>query len=84
MASPFGDPPPGIDLYDSHTARNNAVTISLTVLATVAVVLRLVARAKVQKIRLEADDWFIVAALVPTYAILACTIVGLSPSPIFY
>lgn len=36
MASPFGDPPPGIDLYDSHTARKNAVTISLAALDTVA------------------------------------------------
>ncbi len=61
MASPFGDPPPGIDLYDSHTARNNAVTISMTALATVA---RGVALGR---IGLEAGEWFIVAALVPTY-----------------
>lgn len=58
MASPFGDPPPGIDLYDSHTARNNAVTISMTALATVA---RGVALGR---IGLEAGEWFIVAALV--------------------
>ncbi|KAL4914977.1 hypothetical protein BDW62DRAFT_133980 [Aspergillus aurantiobrunneus] len=76
MASPFGEPPPGIDLSESHTARNNAVTIALTVLATVAVVLRMIVRAWVQKIPFEMDDWFIVASLVPTYAILACTIVG--------
>ncbi|KAL4963048.1 putative integral membrane protein Pth11-like [Aspergillus stella-maris] len=74
--SPFGDPPPGIDLSESHTARNNAVTIALTVLATVAVILRMTTRARIQKIRFEMDDWFIVASLVPTYAILACTIVG--------
>ncbi|KAL4863635.1 hypothetical protein BDV12DRAFT_25488 [Aspergillus spectabilis] len=76
MASPFGEPPPGLDLSESHTARNNAVTISLTVLATVAVALRMIARVKVQQVKFAADDWFIVAALVPTYAILACTIVG--------
>ncbi|KAL4780315.1 hypothetical protein BJX76DRAFT_364423 [Aspergillus varians] len=76
MSSPFGDPPPGIDLSESHTARNNAATIAMTVLATGAVVLRMITRVKVQKIPLEADDWFIVASLVPTYAVLACTIVG--------
>ncbi|KAL4880542.1 integral membrane protein Pth11-like protein [Aspergillus karnatakaensis] len=76
MASPFGEPPPGIDLSESHTARNNAITIALTVLATVAVALRMIARVKVQQVKFAADDWFIVASLIPTYAILACTIVG--------
>ncbi|KAL4923135.1 putative integral membrane protein Pth11-like [Aspergillus undulatus] len=76
MSNPFGDPPPGVDLSESHTARNNAITIALTVLATVAVILRMVARVKVQQVRFGMDDWFIVASLVPTYAILACTVVG--------
>ncbi|KAL2817986.1 hypothetical protein BDW59DRAFT_165692 [Aspergillus cavernicola] len=76
MSSPFGDPPSGLDLSESHTARNNAITIALTVLATVAVALRMITRVKVQKINFAADDWFIVASLIPTYGILACTIVG--------
>ncbi|KAL4808130.1 hypothetical protein BDV18DRAFT_158246 [Aspergillus unguis] len=76
MASPFGEPPAGLDLSESRTARNNAITIALTAMATVAVGMRLFARTRVQKIRLEADDWLIVASLVPTHAILVCTIVG--------
>ncbi|KAL4998471.1 hypothetical protein BDV10DRAFT_194402 [Aspergillus recurvatus] len=73
---PFGDPSPGIDLSESHAAEINAVTLALTVAATVAVVLRLFARARVQGVPIKADDWLIVTPVVPAYAGLACTILG--------
>ncbi|KAK2805858.1 hypothetical protein FQN51_008632 [Onygenales sp. PD_10] len=64
MDSPFGPPPPGLDLTENHTPSNNAIVIAMFVLATVSVVLRFIARTRVQNVQLKADDWLIAAALV--------------------
>lgn len=62
--SPFGAPPPGIDLSESHLGRNNAAVITTYILAAVAVLLRFFARFKVQQAIIAADDWMIFASLV--------------------
>ncbi|RDW65716.1 putative integral membrane protein Pth11-like [Aspergillus mulundensis] len=78
MADHFGAPPSALDLSESHIPRNNAVAVSLTLVASLAVALRLFTRARVQRVPWMADDWFILASLVPTYASLACIIAGRS------
>lgn len=60
----FGPPPPGIDLSENKTPQNNAVMISMYVIAVVAVALRFISRTKVQKTFLGIDDWVIAACLV--------------------
>ncbi|KAL5344158.1 integral membrane protein Pth11-like protein [Aspergillus crustosus] len=76
MAIGFGEPPPGIDLSESTKTRNNGVAISLTILATIAVILRVVARLKTQKVNFSTDDWLVVVSLIPTYGSMACTVLG--------
>ncbi|KAK2765873.1 hypothetical protein FQN53_006771 [Emmonsiellopsis sp. PD_33] len=76
MDSPFGPPPPGLDLTENHTPSNNAIVIAMFVLATVSVVLRFIARTRVQNVQLKADDWLIAAALVSSSCNLASTIIG--------
>ncbi len=46
------------------------VTVACGVLATVAVLLRFVARWKI-KASFAADDWWMVASLIPSYGMLA-------------
>lgn len=60
----FGPPPLGIDLADDRLPRNNAVVIAMFILSIVTVILRFVARLRIQKAMVEADDWTITAALV--------------------
>jgi hypothetical protein len=64
MSSLFGEPPLGIDLTENYTPRNNAVVITVYILAALAVGLRIIARTRAQNARIPADDWLIVAALV--------------------
>lgn len=59
----FGPPPDGLDISESSVARNDAAVIVLAVLASVAVVLRLMARF-LQGHSLRADDWTILLSLV--------------------
>ncbi|KAK1448259.1 hypothetical protein CCUS01_11842 [Colletotrichum cuscutae] len=58
----FGPPPDDLDISESSVARNNAAVIILAVLASVAVVLRLMARF-LQGHSLKADDWTILLSL---------------------
>ncbi|KAE8393535.1 hypothetical protein BDV23DRAFT_180596 [Aspergillus alliaceus] len=76
MSSPFGEPPPDLDLSQSHTARNNAVVIAVYTLAAIAIILRVIARIRIQHATVAADDWLIVAALISVTANLVCTIIG--------
>ncbi|EDP55402.1 integral membrane protein Pth11-like, putative [Aspergillus fumigatus A1163] len=64
MSSPFGEPPPDIDLKENHTPRNHATVLTVYILAIVAVALRITARLKVQQANVLADDWLICIALV--------------------
>lgn len=59
----FGPPPDGLDISESSVVQNNAAVIVLAVLASLAVVLRLMARY-LQGHNLKADDWAIIASLV--------------------
>lgn len=45
------------------------ISISIAIIVTFAIILRFIARKKT-KAALAADDWFIVASLIPTYAML--------------
>ncbi|RHZ57293.1 putative integral membrane protein Pth11-like [Aspergillus thermomutatus] len=76
MSSPFGEPSPGIDLKENHTPRNNATVIALYILAIIAILLRIIARLKVQHANVLVDDWLIGTALIPVTANLVCTIMG--------
>lgn len=44
-------------------------SIAIAIIVTIAVILRFIARKKT-KATLAADDWFILASLVPVYAML--------------
>lgn len=44
-------------------------SIGIAIIVTLAIILRFVARKKI-KARYAADDWLMVASLVPTYAML--------------
>lgn len=44
-------------------------SIAIAIIVTIAVILRFIARKKT-KAMLAADDWFILASLVPAYAML--------------
>ncbi|KAI8932085.1 hypothetical protein NX059_010971 [Plenodomus lindquistii] len=72
----FSNPPPGIDLTESRTARNNVTGIALFVLSSVFVVLRLLTRLKFKRERLGWDDYFMFIAVVLNAANLACCIAG--------
>lgn len=67
MSEFFSDPPEGIDLSESRTSTNNAIGIALFTLAVIAVILRTIARLHFQKVRLEADDYFMYAGMVCVY-----------------
>lgn len=62
----FSNPPEGIDLSESRTASNNAIGIVLFILAVIAVTLRTIARIYFQRVRLEADDYFMYGGMVST------------------
>ncbi|KAF2851564.1 hypothetical protein T440DRAFT_467810 [Plenodomus tracheiphilus IPT5] len=72
----FANPPPGIDLNESRTARNNAIGIVLFVLSLVFVALRLFTRVRFKRERLGSDDYFMFLGLALNAANLACCIAG--------
>lgn len=59
----FGNPPQDIDLSASNEILDDTVVAALTFLATMAVTSRLVIKKRKYG-RLQADDWFILLALV--------------------
>lgn len=59
----FGPPPANVDLGETRENRNNGAVIAMLVLATVALVLRFLARI-MQRAGLQYDDWTIIVALV--------------------
>ena len=61
--SPIGQPPPGTDLSADHPLNISSV-IATYALAVVVVGLRFYTRFRVQGVRILADDWMIVLALV--------------------
>lgn len=61
--SPIGPPPPGTDLSADHPLDIGAVIATYTI-AVIVVGLRFYTRFKVQGVRILADDWMIVLALV--------------------
>ncbi|KAG7050893.1 Pth11-like integral membrane protein [Colletotrichum scovillei] len=71
----FGPPPDGLDISESSVVRNNATVIILAVLASVAVVLRLMARF-LQGHSLKADDWTILLSLLLVGATVGLSIAG--------
>ncbi|OBR14431.1 Pth11-like integral membrane protein [Colletotrichum higginsianum IMI 349063] len=71
----FGPPPDGLDISESSVVQNNAAVIVLAVLASLAVVLRLMARY-LQGHNLKADDWAIIASLILVGATVGLSIAG--------
>ena len=59
------------------------VTVACGVLATVAVCLRLVARWR-SKAPFAADDWWVVATLIPSYGMLAVGSISVLIDPIIF
>ena len=59
----FGPAPPGVDLSESQNGRMYGGVITLMVLGTLAVALRVYARSKT-KLRFAVDDYLIFVALV--------------------
>jgi hypothetical protein len=72
----FANPPPGLDLSESRTARNNAVGIILFVLSFVFVALRLYTRLRLKRERLGLDDYLMFLGLALNAGNLACCIAG--------
>ncbi|KAL4897019.1 pth11-like integral membrane protein [Aspergillus ambiguus] len=62
IVSVFGQPPHEVDISETHVRGNDAAVITLLCMATVAVLLRFVARVSTQN-PLKIDDWAIVVAL---------------------
>lgn len=59
----FGPVPAGTDLTEDTRSGNNAVVIFLLIIATIATVLRMVARS-IARAGIKSDDYVVVAALV--------------------
>lgn len=59
----FGPPPPGLDLAESQEMAITVVAIVCTIVATIALGLRIWARS-LQSFGMKADDWLMVVALV--------------------
>ena len=60
----LGPPPAGMDLSENRAPRDNAVVISLCILALITVILRFAVRLTGPKPRPELDDWLIAVAIV--------------------
>lgn len=60
----FGPAPPGTNLSDNRMSQVTGVLTATLVLAIIAVTLRFYARIRIQKVKLEVDDWTIAGALV--------------------
>jgi hypothetical protein len=60
----LGPPPAGVDLGDNRTWKDNAVVITISVIAVIIVVIRFIVRLRNQKSRPLLDEWLIAATLV--------------------
>jgi hypothetical protein len=72
----FKNPPLGVDLSESRTARNNSVGIVLFTLSLIAVVLRIFVRLRLKHEPLGLDDYLMCVGLVFNAGNLACFIAG--------
>ncbi|CAI7641208.1 unnamed protein product [Penicillium discolor] len=72
--SPLGDPPAGTNLNADHGRLKYAPAIATYSLAVITVGLRFYTRFRVQTVKIGADDWVIVAALLPITACLALVV----------
>ncbi|TDZ24231.1 hypothetical protein Cob_v003248 [Colletotrichum orbiculare MAFF 240422] len=71
----FGPPPDGLDVTESSVSQNNAAVITLAVLASAAVALRLMARF-LQGHQLRPDDWAVIVSLLLVGATVGLSILG--------
>lgn len=63
----FGPVPPGIDLAMNQQTQMLAAVISLMIIGTLAVILRVYTRAKTSQTNFGLDDFLILAALVSVH-----------------
>ncbi|KAJ5129257.1 uncharacterized protein N7515_005296 [Penicillium bovifimosum] len=74
----FGPPPPGINLDDNRSSRDNSVVVTICILAVLTVVARFLVRKYVQGARLAADDWLIGASTILLIALLTMSVFGIN------
>jgi len=60
----FGPPPPGVDLSETQNGSIVKAVVSLMVIGTAAVVLRLIARTKQKGVSMAIDDYLVILGLV--------------------
>lgn len=60
----FGSPPPGIDLHENQTPKNNAAVIATLIVAVVSVLLRFFTKFQIRTLKLEVDDLLIIGSIV--------------------
>jgi hypothetical protein len=64
----LGPPPVGMDLAENRAAKDNAVVITLCVVAVISVALRFIVRLRGPRPRPELDDWLIASAIVGPFS----------------
>ncbi|KAJ5661513.1 uncharacterized protein N7477_009129 [Penicillium maclennaniae] len=75
----IGPAPKGVDLSEDTIKKDNAVVISISCLAMIAVAIRIHEKLKGGKTdlkKLALDDWLVAAALVPLIALLAIALLA--------
>ncbi|KAJ5753401.1 uncharacterized protein N7511_007554 [Penicillium nucicola] len=73
----FGPAPPGIDISENQQARMLGAVVSLMIIGTLAVILRLYTRAKTSQTNFGLDDFLILVSLLFAYGTAACVIISL-------
>lgn len=66
----FGPVPPGIDLAVNHQTQMLGAVITLMIIGTLAVILRVYTRAKTSQTNFGLDDLLIFAALVSVHTVI--------------
>lgn len=72
----LGPPPPGLDLTEDQSHRDNTVTITIFAVTAAVVVLRFILRLTSKKPKPSLDDWLCAIALIPLMALLVVSNVG--------
>ncbi|KAK6837706.1 hypothetical protein P875_00064969 [Aspergillus parasiticus SU-1] len=72
----FGPAPPGVDLSENQNGSMLGAVITLIILGTLSVVLRIYARTEFKKFRFSIDDYLSFAALLFAYSLGICVIIS--------
>ncbi|KAI2788218.1 hypothetical protein POX_e06231 [Penicillium oxalicum] len=72
----LGPPPASVDPRDNRTWKDNAIVISISIVAVICVAVRFVMRFTSQNARPFADEWLAAVSLIPMLALLAASLVA--------